>query len=62
LHACPNSRSGGESLWFGYCSTQGWQQKMEDTLCVHTPMEEEDEETGLFAVFDGHQGALIGPA
>ncbi len=43
----------------GYCSTPGWQPKMEDTVCVQTPLMEEEgeeEEGGVFAVFDGHQG------
>ncbi|KAM3568694.1 hypothetical protein VYU27_009192, partial [Nannochloropsis oceanica] len=32
------ARTGGERLGFGYCSTPGWQPKMEDTVCVQTPL------------------------
>lgn len=50
------SRSGGEELAYGYCSTPGWNDKMEDTVSVTTPLDEDDDHTGLFAVFDGHAG------
>jgi hypothetical protein len=49
----------------GYCSTPGWQPKMEDTVCVQTPLMDEgiwtgqEEEDGVFAVFDGHQGTYV---
>jgi serine/threonine protein phosphatase PrpC len=29
---------------------------MEDTVSVTTPLDEDDDHTGLFAVFDGHAG------
>lgn len=50
------SRAGGEELSYGYCSTPGWNDKMEDTVSVTTPLDDEDDQTGLFAVFDGHAG------
>ena len=29
---------------------------MEDTISLETPLPDNDEETGIFAVFDGHGG------
>ena len=46
----------GDRLSFGVCSVQGWRKYQEDS---HIAIIDFDEDTSLFAVFDGHSGPEV---
>ncbi|XP_052469703.1 protein phosphatase 1G [Carassius gibelio] len=47
---------GSESMSFGFAAMQGWRVSMED---AHNCIPELDEETAMFAVYDGHGGEEV---
>uniref|UniRef100_A0A8C1CAY3 Protein phosphatase 1G n=2 Tax=Cyprinus carpio TaxID=7962 RepID=A0A8C1CAY3_CYPCA len=47
---------GNESMHFGFAAMQGWRVSMED---AHNCIPELDDETAMFAVYDGHGGEEV---
>uniref|UniRef100_A0A673HC37 protein-serine/threonine phosphatase n=1 Tax=Sinocyclocheilus rhinocerous TaxID=307959 RepID=A0A673HC37_9TELE len=50
------SNGGNESMLFGFAAMQGWRVSMED---AHNCIPELDDETAMFAVYDGHGGEEV---
>uniref|UniRef100_A0A9J7Y7G6 Protein phosphatase 1G n=1 Tax=Cyprinus carpio carpio TaxID=630221 RepID=A0A9J7Y7G6_CYPCA len=50
------SDGGNESMHFGFAAMQGWRVSMED---AHNCIPELDDETAMFAVYDGHGGEEV---
>ncbi|XP_059422744.1 protein phosphatase 1G [Carassius carassius] len=50
------SNGGNESVRFGFAAMQGWRVSMED---AHNCIPELDDETAMFAVYDGHGGEEV---
>uniref|UniRef100_A0A3P8YFZ1 Protein phosphatase 1G n=1 Tax=Esox lucius TaxID=8010 RepID=A0A3P8YFZ1_ESOLU len=51
-----SSNGGNEKMSYGFAAMQGWRVSMED---AHNCIPELDEETAMFAVYDGHGGEEV---
>ncbi len=54
-----NETGGGNGVYYGLSSMQGWRLEMEDAHCAVIGLPDSLKDWSFFAVFDGHAGAKV---